>query len=45
MKIAGTHALVTGAASGLGLATVYSVIQKHRGHVTVESTLGVVEHA
>ena len=26
------------AGSGLGLATVYSVIQKHRGHVTVEST-------
>jgi two-component system cell cycle sensor histidine kinase/response regulator CckA len=26
--------------SGLGLATVYSVIQKHRGHITVESTLG-----
>jgi PAS domain S-box-containing protein len=26
--------------SGLGLATVYSVIQKHRGHITVESTVG-----
>jgi len=26
--------------SGLGLATVYSVIQKHSGHVTVDSTLG-----
>ncbi len=28
------------AGSGLGLATVYSVIQKHRGHVTVDSTIG-----
>lgn len=26
--------------SGLGLATVYSVIRKHSGHVTVESVLG-----
>lgn len=26
--------------SGLGLATVYSVIRKHRGHVTVESVVG-----
>ncbi len=26
--------------SGLGLATVYSVIQKHRGHISVESTIG-----
>jgi PAS domain S-box-containing protein len=26
--------------SGLGLATVYSVIKKHRGHIAVESTLG-----
>ncbi len=26
--------------SGLGLATVFSVVRKHRGHVTVESTLG-----
>ena len=28
------------AGSGLGLATVYSVIQKHRGHITVESKVG-----
>ncbi len=28
------------AGTGLGLATVYSVIQKHQGHVTVESALG-----
>lgn len=28
------------AGTGLGLATVYSVIQKHRGHITVESELG-----
>jgi PAS domain S-box-containing protein len=28
------------AGSGLGLATVYSVIQKHRGHVAVDSKLG-----
>jgi PAS domain S-box-containing protein len=27
--------------SGLGLATVYSVIRKHRGHVMVESEIGV----
>ncbi|MEO6876670.1 MAG: PAS domain S-box protein [Opitutaceae bacterium] len=26
--------------SGLGLATVYSIIRKHHGHVTVESELG-----
>jgi len=27
--------------SGLGLATTYSIIKKHNGHVTVESRLGV----
>jgi PAS domain S-box-containing protein len=27
--------------SGLGLATVYSVIQKHGGHITVESQAGI----
>jgi len=27
--------------SGLGLATVYSIIRRHRGHIEVESTLGV----
>ena len=27
-------------ANGLGLATVYSIIRKHRGHVTVESVVG-----
>jgi PAS domain S-box-containing protein len=26
--------------SGLGLATVYSVIKKHRGHIAVESSVG-----
>ncbi len=26
--------------TGLGLATVYSVIQKHRGYISVESTVG-----
>ena len=26
--------------SGIGLATVYSIIRKHQGHVTVESELG-----
>ncbi|MEO7415003.1 MAG: PAS domain S-box protein [Opitutaceae bacterium] len=26
--------------NGLGLATVYSVLRKHRGHVTVESVVG-----
>ncbi|HLP08592.1 MAG TPA: PAS domain S-box protein [Opitutaceae bacterium] len=26
--------------SGLGLATVYSIVRKHKGHVAVESTLG-----
>jgi PAS domain S-box-containing protein len=26
--------------TGLGLATVYSVIRKHNGHITVESTIG-----
>ncbi len=27
--------------SGLGLAAVYSIIKKHRGHIDVESTVGV----
>ena len=27
--------------SGLGLATTYSIIKKHEGHITVESRLGV----
>ncbi|MGD9897528.1 MAG: two-component regulator propeller domain-containing protein [Calditrichaceae bacterium] len=27
--------------SGLGLATTYSIIQKHEGHITVESSLGL----
>lgn len=27
--------------TGLGLATVYSVVHKHRGHVTVESEIGL----
>ena len=29
------------AGSGLGLATSYSIIEKHRGHITVESRMGV----
>jgi two-component system cell cycle sensor histidine kinase/response regulator CckA len=29
------------AGSGLGLATTYSIIKKHDGHITVESQLGV----
>lgn len=29
------------AGSGLGLATTYSIIKKHDGHITVESRLGV----
>jgi PAS domain S-box-containing protein len=28
------------AGSGLGLATVYSIVHKHRGHIAVESKLG-----
>jgi PAS domain S-box-containing protein len=28
------------AGSGLGLATVYSIVNKHRGHIAVESKLG-----
>ncbi len=29
------------AGNGLGLATSYSIIQKHHGHITVESQLGI----
>lgn len=29
-----------GSGTGLGLAIVYGIVQKHRGHISVESTLG-----
>jgi len=40
LKIFDPYFTTKQAGSGLGLATVYSIVNKHRGHITVKSKLG-----
>ena len=43
MSLQGTKVIIVGGSSGLGLATVYGIVQQHGGGVTVENAGGRVE--